>query len=71
MGNPTGRIFFDGYGYGIVLTDMYVPVVIRSPSSPCDSFPTAPFPPFSLAFPSSHGEIDVKKFLMTNGGSST
>jgi hypothetical protein len=28
MGNPTGRIFFDGYGYGIVLPDGYVPVAI-------------------------------------------
>jgi hypothetical protein len=28
MGNPTGRIFFDGYGYGMVLPDGYVPVAI-------------------------------------------
>jgi hypothetical protein len=28
MGNPTGRIFFDGYGYGMVLSDGYVPVAI-------------------------------------------
>jgi hypothetical protein len=30
MGNPTGRIFFDGYGYGMVLPDRYVPVAIPS-----------------------------------------
>ena len=30
MGNPTGRIFFDGYGYGMVLPDGYVPVAIPS-----------------------------------------
>jgi hypothetical protein len=28
MGNPTGRMFFDGYGYGMVLPDGYVPVAI-------------------------------------------
>jgi hypothetical protein len=28
MGNPTDRIFFDGYGYGMVLPDGYVPVAI-------------------------------------------
>lgn len=28
MGNPTGRIFFDGYGYGMVIPDGYVPVAI-------------------------------------------
>jgi hypothetical protein len=28
MGNPTGRIFFDRYGYGMVLPDGYVPVAI-------------------------------------------
>jgi hypothetical protein len=28
MGNPMGRIFFDGYGYGMVLPDGYVPVAI-------------------------------------------
>jgi hypothetical protein len=28
MGNPTGRNFFDGYGYGMVLPDGYVPVAI-------------------------------------------
>ena len=28
MGDPTGRIFFDGYGYGMVLPDGYVPVAI-------------------------------------------
>jgi hypothetical protein len=28
MGNPTGRIFFDGYEYGMVLPDGYVPVAI-------------------------------------------
>ena len=28
MGNPTGRIFFDGYGYGMVLPDGYVSVAI-------------------------------------------
>jgi hypothetical protein len=28
MGNPTGRIFFDGYGYGMVLPDGYVHVAI-------------------------------------------
>lgn len=31
MGNPTGRIFFDGYGYGMVLPDGYVPVAIPRP----------------------------------------
>jgi hypothetical protein len=30
MGNPTGRIFFDGYGYGMVLPDRYVPIAIPS-----------------------------------------
>jgi hypothetical protein len=30
MGNPTGRIFFNGYGYGMVLPDGYVPVAIPS-----------------------------------------
>jgi hypothetical protein len=30
MGNPTGRIFFYGYGYGMVLPDGYVPVAIPS-----------------------------------------
>jgi hypothetical protein len=30
MGNPTGRIFFDGYGYGMVLPDGYVSVAISS-----------------------------------------
>jgi hypothetical protein len=29
-GNPTGIIFFDGYGYGMVLPDGYVPVAIPS-----------------------------------------
>jgi hypothetical protein len=28
MGNPTGRIFFDGYEYEMVLLDGYVPVAI-------------------------------------------
>jgi hypothetical protein len=28
MGNATGRIFFDGYGYGMVLPNVYVPVAI-------------------------------------------
>jgi hypothetical protein len=28
MGNSTGRIFFDGYVYGMVLPDEYVPVAI-------------------------------------------
>jgi hypothetical protein len=28
MGNPTGRIFFDGYEYGMVLPDGYVLVAI-------------------------------------------
>ena len=28
MGNPTSRIFFNGYGYGMVLPDGYVPVAI-------------------------------------------
>jgi hypothetical protein len=28
MGNLTGRIFFDGYGYGMILPDRYVPVAI-------------------------------------------
>jgi hypothetical protein len=31
MGNPTGRIVFDGYGYGMVLPDGYVPVAIPNP----------------------------------------
>jgi hypothetical protein len=31
MGNPTGRNFFDGYGYGMVLPDGYVPVAIPRP----------------------------------------
>jgi hypothetical protein len=30
MGNPMGVIFFDGYGYGMVLPDGYVPVAIPS-----------------------------------------
>jgi hypothetical protein len=30
MGNPTGRSFFDGYGYGMALPDGYVPVAIPS-----------------------------------------
>jgi hypothetical protein len=30
MGNPTDRIFFDGYGYGMVLPDEYVSVAIPS-----------------------------------------
>jgi hypothetical protein len=33
MGNPTGRIFFDGYGYGMVLPDGYVPVAIPNRAS--------------------------------------
>jgi hypothetical protein len=28
MGNPMGTIFFDKYGYGMVLPDRYVPVAI-------------------------------------------
>jgi hypothetical protein len=32
MGNPTGRIFFDGYGYGMVLPDRYVPIAIPNPT---------------------------------------
>jgi hypothetical protein len=28
MGNPTGRIFFDGYGYEMVLADGHVPIAI-------------------------------------------
>jgi hypothetical protein len=28
MGNPTGRFFFDGYEYGMVLPDGYVLVAI-------------------------------------------
>jgi hypothetical protein len=28
MGNPTGRNIFDGYGYGMVLPNGYVPVAI-------------------------------------------
>jgi hypothetical protein len=35
MGNPIGRIFFDGYGYGMVLLDGYVPVAI--PRQLCDT----------------------------------
>jgi hypothetical protein len=31
MGNQMGRIFFDGYGYGMVLPDGYVPVAIPTP----------------------------------------
>jgi hypothetical protein len=34
MDNPTGRIFFDGYEYGMVLPDGYVPVAIPSPVRP-------------------------------------
>jgi hypothetical protein len=30
MGNPTGRSFFGGYGYGTALPDGYVPVAIPS-----------------------------------------
>jgi hypothetical protein len=30
MSNPMGRNFFDGYGYGMVLPDGYVPIVIPS-----------------------------------------
>jgi hypothetical protein len=30
MGNPTGRIFFDRYGYGMVLPDGYVPVALST-----------------------------------------
>jgi hypothetical protein len=30
MGNPAGKFFFDGYGYGMVLPDGYVPVAIPS-----------------------------------------
>jgi hypothetical protein len=33
MGNPTGRIFFDGYRYGMVIPDGYVPVAIPSRTS--------------------------------------
>jgi hypothetical protein len=40
MGNLTGRIFFDGYGYGMVLPDGYVPVAI----SRRDPFNTSPEP---------------------------
>jgi hypothetical protein len=32
MGNPTGRSFFDGYGYGTALPDGYVPVAIPTRS---------------------------------------
>jgi hypothetical protein len=32
MGNLTGRIFFDGYGYGMVLPDGYVPIAIPTDS---------------------------------------
>jgi hypothetical protein len=28
VGNPTGRIVFDGYMYGMILPDGYVPVAI-------------------------------------------
>jgi hypothetical protein len=35
MGNPMGRIFFDGYEYGMVLPDGYVPVAIPSPAGRC------------------------------------
>jgi hypothetical protein len=28
MGNPTGMIFYDGYGYGMLLPDEYIPVTI-------------------------------------------
>jgi hypothetical protein len=34
MGNPTGIIFFDGYGYGMVLPDGYVPVAIPTQTLP-------------------------------------
>ena len=32
MGNPMGIIFFDGYGYGMVIPDGYVPVAIPNQS---------------------------------------
>jgi hypothetical protein len=32
MGNPTGRTFFDRYGYGMVLPDGYVPIAIPTPA---------------------------------------
>jgi hypothetical protein len=35
MGNPTSRIFFDGYEYGMVLPDGYVPVAIPSATGQC------------------------------------
>jgi hypothetical protein len=31
MGNPSGRFFFDKYGYRMILSDMYVPVAILTP----------------------------------------
>jgi hypothetical protein len=30
MGNPTGEFFFDGYEYGMILSDGYVLVAIPS-----------------------------------------
>jgi hypothetical protein len=39
MGNPTGRIFFDGYGYGMVLPDGYVPVAIPTPETGVEAEP--------------------------------
>jgi hypothetical protein len=34
MGNPTGRILFDRYGYEMVLPDGYIPVAIPTQAVP-------------------------------------
>jgi hypothetical protein len=31
MGNPKGKVYFDGYKYGMVLPDGYILVVILKP----------------------------------------
>ena len=49
MGNPTGRIFFDGYGYGMVLPDGYVPVAI--PSMDLYPYPSPVGYPLSGGYP--------------------
>jgi hypothetical protein len=50
MGNPTGRVFFDGYGYGMVLPNGYVPVAIPTPRPSPPSL--LPLFPLSLALAS-------------------
>jgi hypothetical protein len=44
MGNPTGRIFFDGYGYGMVLSDGYVPVAVPTRMAACNLYDPATNP---------------------------